>query len=95
RLRDGDRFWYESYLPQPMVQMVESQTLARIIKRNTEIGDELQDNVFLASEPCPGDYNNDGTVDFFDISSFMNGFSNQDARADFNAHDGVFDFFDV
>ena len=47
RLRDGDRFWYESYLPQDMVRMVRDQTLARIIRRNTSIGPELQPNVFL------------------------------------------------
>ncbi|MFG0244960.1 MAG: peroxidase family protein [Phycisphaerales bacterium JB052] len=95
RLRDGDRFWYESYLPQHMINMVESQTLSKIIKRNTDIGDELSDNVFIATDPCPGDYNNDGNLNFFDISLFMAGFSNGDARADYNANDGVFDFFDV
>ena len=47
RLRDGDRFWYESYLPADLVQMVRGQTLARIIRRNTTIGNELQLNVFL------------------------------------------------
>ncbi|GJM25062.1 MAG: hypothetical protein DHS20C16_14770 [Phycisphaerae bacterium] len=46
RLRDGDRFWYERYLPAAIVQMVEGQTLATIIRRNTDIGDELQDDVF-------------------------------------------------
>lgn len=47
RLRDGDRFWYESYLPADLLQMVRGQTLARIIRRNTTIGNELQPNVFL------------------------------------------------
>ncbi len=47
RLRDGDRFWYQAYLPSEMVQLIERQTLARIIRRNTAIGDELPDNVFL------------------------------------------------
>ena len=46
RLRDGDRFWYEGYLPRDMVRRVERQTLARIIRRNTGIGDELQDDPF-------------------------------------------------
>ena len=44
RLRDGDRFYYESSLPREMVQ---EQTLARIIKRNTAIGNELSENVFV------------------------------------------------
>jgi peroxidase len=47
RLRDGDRFWYESYLPRDLVQTVREQTLARIIRRNTTIGAEVQPNVFL------------------------------------------------
>jgi peroxidase len=47
RLRDGDRFWYQNHLPQELIQLVEDQTLAGIIRRNTEIGDELPPNVFL------------------------------------------------
>jgi len=46
RLRDGDRFWYQSYLPDQLVSLVESQTLALIIQRNTAIGRELPRNVF-------------------------------------------------
>ncbi|MEM7391210.1 MAG: peroxidase family protein [Verrucomicrobiota bacterium] len=46
RLRDGDRFWYESYLPDWMKRMVEQQTLSRIIQRNTDIGRELPRDVF-------------------------------------------------
>lgn len=46
RLRDGDRFWYEKALPRELVDLVHRQTLATIIRRNTEIGDELPDNVF-------------------------------------------------
>jgi len=47
RLRDGDRFWFESYLPPDWVALIQQQTLARIIRRNMPIGDELQPNVFL------------------------------------------------
>lgn len=54
RLRDGDRFFYRSYLPGPVVRLVEEQTLATIIRRNTGIGDELPDNVFLPGEPILG-----------------------------------------
>lgn len=95
RLRHGDRFWYESYLPADLVEMVNQQTLSVIIKRNTGIGDELAADVFVAAAPCPGDYNNDGKLDFYDVSGFINGFSNQSARADYDGHDGVFNFFDV
>jgi len=48
RLRDGDRFWYETYLPAPMVAFVERQTLAAVIRRNSSIGAELPDDVFHA-----------------------------------------------
>ena len=47
RLRDGDRFWYQNYLPPFWVNLVERQSLARIIRRNTRIRGEIQDNVFI------------------------------------------------
>ena len=49
RLRDGDRFWYEIYLPRDLVKMVKKQTLGKIIQRNTNLGGSgvIQDNVFL------------------------------------------------
>ena len=46
RLRDGDRFWYQIYLPRPLVAMLEQQSLGDIIRRNTSISSELQRNVF-------------------------------------------------
>lgn len=49
RLRDGDRFWYEVYLPQNLLSQARSQSLAKIIRRNTSIGGEIQNNVFIAS----------------------------------------------
>jgi hypothetical protein len=47
RLRDGDRFWYQSYFPTELVELVNAQTLGDVIRRNTDIGDGIQDNVFL------------------------------------------------
>ena len=47
-LRDGDRFWYENVLSPAMVNYVNRQRLSRIIKRNTNIGNELKLNVFRA-----------------------------------------------
>ena len=47
RLRDGDRFWYQSYLPRYLIRLVEKQTLAKVIRRNTHIGSEIQKNVFI------------------------------------------------
>lgn len=48
RIRDGDRFWYESYLRPRFVQVVHSQTLSVIIRRNTGVGAELPVDVFRA-----------------------------------------------
>jgi len=47
RLRDGDRFWYEGYVPGLLLPLLREQTLATIIRRNTSIGNEIQDNVFI------------------------------------------------
>jgi len=49
-LRDGDRFFYRRALDGPLLELVEDQTLARIIRRNTGIGRELQKNVFLVRD---------------------------------------------
>jgi peroxidase len=46
RSRDGDRFWYESYLDATTLATVQAQTLGAIIKRNCFIGSEMQDEVF-------------------------------------------------
>ena len=46
RLRDGDRFWYESYLDPATLATVQAQTLSIIIRRNTIITTELQDDAF-------------------------------------------------
>lgn len=47
RCRDGDRFWYQAYLPAGLLRIVEQQTLATIIRRDTSIRDEIPSNVFL------------------------------------------------
>ena len=41
----------------------------------------------------PADFNQDGTIDFFDYLDFVDAFSSSDPTADFNK-DGVIDFFD-
>lgn len=46
RLRDGDRFWYQHALPPELVDLVESQDLTRIVRRNTGIGDEFPNDPF-------------------------------------------------
>lgn len=67
RLRDGDRFWYQSYFSPTMVEMIERQTLARVIRRNTGITTELQDNVFILPADCNEDFNGDRVVDVTDL----------------------------
>ncbi|MBN8579738.1 MAG: peroxidase [Anaerolineae bacterium] len=49
RLRDGDRFWYQSSLPNRLVRDIENTSLADIIRRNTELA-KLQENVFFFNE---------------------------------------------
>jgi len=46
-LRDGDRFWYER-LPDQVLRDVEGVRLSDIIRRNTNIGNEIPNNVFRA-----------------------------------------------
>lgn len=47
RLREGDRFWWENNLTTYERSLVQDLTLGDIIRANTDIGLELQDNVFL------------------------------------------------
>jgi hypothetical protein len=49
RLRDGDRFWYQNdpFFTAAQLTELEHTTLADIIRRNTKIGSEIPDNVFL------------------------------------------------
>jgi len=43
---------------------------------------------------CPADINNDGTLNFFDVSAFLSAFAANDPIADIN-NDAQFNFFDV
>lgn len=56
---------------------------------NTNI---LNETVTLSS--CSVDFNNDGVLNFFDVSAFLGAFSAQDSAADLN-NDGLYNFFDV
>lgn len=93
RLRDGDRFWYTSYLPSEMIDLVNEQTLAVIIRRNTGIGDELQDNVFQLP-PCEGDANGDNIVNLDDLNIILANFGSAVSEGDLN-NDGVVDLQDL
>lgn len=59
--------------------------------RNGTIG------VFVATpemNTCSADYNQDGQVNFFDVSAFISDFSSMNPNADLTG-DGLFNFFDV
>ena len=53
RLRDGDRFWYEAYLDPETLATVQATRLSDIIRRNTTISTELQNNVFTLPPSTP------------------------------------------
>jgi len=53
RLRDGDRFWYENSMSSREIRSIERTSLAQVIRRNTRIGREIQDNVFLVNSDNP------------------------------------------
>lgn len=53
RLRDGDRFWYQNHLDRELQRLVEQQTLSKIIRRNTEIIREVQDEAFRVNPSGP------------------------------------------
>lgn len=55
RLRDGDRFWYQNHLNRELQQLIEQQSLAKIIRRNTEISNEIPENPWKVKAPSvPG-----------------------------------------
>jgi|GEM_PF-6286284 len=51
-------------------------------------------NVDHACGHCPGDFNSDGAIDFFDIAAFLDAYHAQSPNADLDGN-SVFDFFDV
>ena len=46
------------------------------------------------TDSCPADLTGDGTLNFLDVSAFLNAFGSMDPIADFTG-DGLLDFFDV
>lgn len=95
RLRDGDRFFYRSYLDPFTRATVEQQTLARVIRRNTGIGAELHDQAMrVPGGFCEPDLNGDGNLNISDLILFFNAFSARDPDADFTG-DGSIDILDV
>ena len=56
--------------------------------------DDLKVEYLGCPDGNPADFNNDGTLNFFDISAFIAALSNQEPEADFN-NDGRWNFFDI
>ncbi len=63
---------------------------SEIVTSNNSIADTDQITVI----ECVPDMNNDGALNFFDVSAFLSLFGAMDPQADFN-NDGAFNFFDV
>ncbi|CAE7755893.1 PXDNL [Symbiodinium sp. CCMP2592] len=95
KLRDADRFWYQTYLPPHMVTEVENTKLSHIIRRNTGIGPELQEDVFSVEAVCVADFAAPaGALNFLDVSEFLTLYGLEDPAADIN-EDGNFNFLDI
>jgi hypothetical protein len=88
RLRDGDRFYYESYLPPRLVALVNAQRLSTIIRRNTDIGSELHPDVFRVRPGCVADIDHDGAVGPQDLAALVSAFGRAGGSADVDG-DGV------
>ncbi|WP_145076224.1 peroxidase family protein [Aureliella helgolandensis] len=56
RLRDGDRFWYETSFQGSALRQLQQTSLSDIIERNTEV-EGLQDNVFFMIAEVSGTVN--------------------------------------
>lgn len=93
RLRDGDRFWYEAYLPSELVDLVNAQNLSTVLRRTTGLDTEIGDNPFLVPPACPADLDGDGELTVADFVEYQGLFASGDARADFDG-DGVLTFYD-
>lgn len=55
---------------------------------------EMDLATLIFAPPCPGDFNSDGVLNFFDVQGFLQAFSTEDPAADY-APDGLYNFFDV
>jgi len=50
-LRDGDRYWFEHHLDRQQVDEIRRTRLSDIIRRNSRIDNEIQNNVFVVNNP--------------------------------------------
>lgn len=64
--------------------------LPRIVNTTIDMGPYE----YQGPPPCQPDLNNDGALNFFDVSAFLAAFTTQNPIADFT-NDGLYNFFDV
>ncbi len=53
RLRDGDRYWYQNYLPPDLQAWVNQQTLSKVLQRNSGVASELPEFAMLVPNAAP------------------------------------------
>jgi hypothetical protein len=94
RLRDGDRFWYQNTLHGPLLAFVESVRLSDVIRANTQIDDEIPDDVFRLAGGCAADINGDGVVDALDLREIVAAWGSPGGPADVDG-DGVVGVLDL
>ncbi|MEZ6164507.1 MAG: GC-type dockerin domain-anchored protein [Phycisphaerales bacterium] len=104
-LEDGSLFSFEkliasdanedAFLGQSVVLGINGRVFSGAPDENTNFPNAGSVYVYAGFRPlCPADLNNDGSLNFFDVSAFLSAFQSQDPIADFNG-DGLFNFFDV
>ena len=85
-----DRFTYKYGFDAGLVEGVNIVTVVAV----EDSGNARILNETITLSTCAADLNNDGVLNFFDVSAFLSAFSSQNSSADFN-NDGLFNFFDV
>ena len=69
----------------------------RLVIRDSDGNESFDDSDLsftITGNACSADLNDDGILDFFDISAYLSAFSSMDPFADLT-DDGAFDFFDI
>lgn len=86
--------------PQPLGEYDQAQSVNAMIDHSGLLYATSADDGLIIIDPsidcgpCQADFNNDGVLNFFDVSAFLSGFNAQDAQADLTG-DGIHNFFDV
>jgi hypothetical protein len=95
----GNSIWIASLVQIPLDLAPGNYYIGTRVDENsgTEIflsNNSISDTDTITVIDCLPDLNNDGALNFFDVSAFLSAFGAMDPIADFN-NDGQFNFFDV